>query len=76
MLKGAIVGYLARHSSAADTVEGIRDWWLKDVVPKPTIDELQIALDALVADGKIRRTTLIDGTTLYAGIGGTEQKLH
>ena len=76
MLKGAILGSLARHSNAADTVDGIRDWWLNDVVPKPTMDELQIAMDALVADGKIRRTTLIDGSTLYGGIGGAEQNLH
>jgi hypothetical protein len=64
-LRAALVDYLAHHGSAADTLEGIMDWWLpaehRAVDPR-TVEQV---LDSLVSDGEAAVSKLVDGRVLY-----------
>jgi hypothetical protein len=64
-VRSAIVAYLERHANAADTREGIIDWWLP--IEHRTFDRAVIerALEMLVAEGLLVGTRLVDGTVLY-----------
>lgn len=61
----AILDYLERHGNAADTREGIIDWWLP--VEQRAVDRaiVEQALEMLVADGRLALSRLVDGTLLY-----------
>lgn len=72
--KKAILRYIARHPNATDTPEGIDQWWLEDVHPRPAPHDLQMALDELVREDKMTRTELVDGTVLFAGIDAVRGK--
>jgi hypothetical protein len=64
-VRSAILAYLERHANAADTREGIIDWWLP--IEQRAIDRAVIerALEMLVAEGLLVGTRLVDGTVLY-----------
>jgi hypothetical protein len=64
-VRSAILAYLERHANAADTREGIVDWWLP--VEQRALDRAVIerALEILIAEGLLVGTRLIDGTVLY-----------
>lgn len=49
-----ILAYLDEHPDAADTVDGIRQWWLPGGADQSTAD-VQAALDLLVGRGLIAR---------------------
>jgi hypothetical protein len=61
-----ILTYLREHSNAADTLEGIIEWWL----PRQRYEQgktlIQKALDDLVVQGLIKRDCLSDGTAIYS----------
>jgi hypothetical protein len=46
-----ILAYLAEHPDAADTLEGIAEWWLLEQQIKCSMTHVQGAVDELVADG-------------------------
>jgi hypothetical protein len=51
-----VLRYLAQHSDAADTLEGIQTWWLRSQghdAPKAFVED---ALDRLVGQGELVRT--------------------
>ncbi|MBA4142839.1 MAG: hypothetical protein H0X43_07500 [Nitrosospira sp.] len=48
-----IIEYLRAHPAAADTVDGILEWWLCSQRYKTTKDAIQKALDDLVHEGLI-----------------------
>lgn len=60
-----IEAYLARWPRAADTEQGIAEWWMRDAGVVASADEVASALDALLARGVVRRVQLPDGTRLY-----------
>ena len=61
----AIEAYLARHALAADTEDGIVQWWLPEMgVDVPQIEARQ-ALQSLVRQGRIHCRVLPDGTPIY-----------
>jgi hypothetical protein len=64
-VRNAILAYLERHANAADTREGIIDWWLP--IEQRAFDRAVIerALEMLVAEGLLVGTRLVDGTVLY-----------
>ncbi len=64
-LAGLIQAYLARWPKAADTEQGIADWWMREAGISVTAGEVAFALDALLARGVVRRMQLPDGTHLY-----------
>jgi hypothetical protein len=61
----AIRRHCARHPSAADTVDGVHQWWLGDLVC--TRDDVEDALRAMVALGELGERRLSDGRILYVG---------
>ena len=65
-LSHEILRYLRAHPQAADTVDGIVEWWLPRQRYDEAVDRVQSALDELVARGLMEKTTLVDGTVLYA----------
>lgn len=64
-VRAAILEYLAHNSRAADTLDGIMEWWLP-AEQNMDRDRIELALELLVADGLVRTTSLIDGTILYS----------
>jgi Fe2+ or Zn2+ uptake regulation protein len=64
-VRAAILDYLEHHGNAADTREGITDWWLP--VEQRAVDRAVVerALETLVADGLLDVARLVDGTVLY-----------
>lgn len=67
-LAAELIAYLDAHPRAADTAEGIAEWWLSgsgcwDGRPA-TLAE---ALETLVAAGRLARIETPDGRLLYAG---------
>jgi hypothetical protein len=65
LLTSAIALYLNAHPHAADSLEGIMQWWLPQQRNTVDITDLQQALDFMVNTGAVYRTTLIDGRMLY-----------
>lgn len=61
----AILGYLSSHPQAADSVDGVTNWWLANHGPSPARAEVEQALTTMVARGLIRRVELPDDTVLY-----------
>jgi hypothetical protein len=60
-----LLNYFAVHTGAADSIEGIRRWWLPNhLAVRPA--ELEAALEQLVQAGELTRRQLPDFVTLYA----------
>jgi hypothetical protein len=60
-----IARYLKDHPDAADSLEGIRRWWLPRVRLEETTAQLEEALEDLLRRGVVVRQGLADGTVLY-----------
>jgi hypothetical protein len=69
-LCAALRRHLESYPEAADSLEGIRQWWLPDSLRVAPLESLQEAVEVLVASGEMRRRPLPDGTTLYTGTSG------
>ena len=61
----AIKGYLARHPLAADTEQGIAQWWLPQMGVDVPLADVQQALQALLLSAKVLRIVLPDGRAIY-----------
>ena len=62
----AIRDHLRRYPLAADSASGVARWWLgTDFVGVP-VDQVERALDLLVARQAMRSLRLMDGTLLYS----------
>jgi hypothetical protein len=57
--------YVKEHPRAADTPAGIRTWWIERRGRPVSSAVVQQALDLLVAQGRLARTVLADGTVIY-----------
>lgn len=68
-VRQAILRHLSEHPRASDTATGICSWWLasQGLMSRPRTVEK--ALEALVAEGLIRRVRLPDGSLIYGGAG-------
>ncbi|HEX4456655.1 MAG TPA: hypothetical protein VIA18_01715 [Polyangia bacterium] len=62
-IESALERYCGLHENAADSVDGVRRWWLAN--PALPRDVVQAALDALVARGVLAARRLPDGTQVY-----------
>ncbi|MGO9991369.1 MAG: hypothetical protein ACLPTF_02505 [Steroidobacteraceae bacterium] len=60
-----IADYLAHNTQAADGVEGIMRWWLRDERRGKTLERVQAALELLETQGVVRRSVLKDGHVIY-----------
>jgi hypothetical protein len=63
--RAEILAYLRGHPAAADTVDGIIEWWLPRQRYETAKAAIQRALDDLVAEGKIDELVSDVGTRLY-----------
>lgn len=60
-----ILHYLGSHPHAADTAEGITDWWIPRQRIQEAMANVQVALDQLVVDGRVEAMTGHDGQIVY-----------
>lgn len=57
--------YLLDHPNAADTLEGVAQWWLSGDAGHEWLSKVQRAIEQLVSRGEMVRRTLRDGTVIY-----------
>lgn len=69
----AILDHLQSHPLAADSANGVARWWLGSAHPGVTVEQVERALDLLVARGAMRRLRLMDGMFLYSQAPPTRQ---
>lgn len=63
--------YLARHPAAADSEQGIAQWWMPATGADVPIETVRAALEWLVRRGAVHRTVVPGGPAIYrAGTGG------
>ena len=62
----AVLAYLREHPAAADTLDGIVDWWLPRQRHEIERARIRAALAGLVARGALRQQRLPGGELLYA----------
>lgn len=76
MLADEISRYLSRHQFAADTVEGICEWW----ITRQRIEEEQkrvlAALDYLIEHRKITSRHLPDGSLIYSALDLRDENIE
>jgi hypothetical protein len=65
-IEASVVGYLRHHPQAADTVEGIVNWWLPRQRYASERASIERALGRLVDAGVLKRSRLPDGVDLFA----------
>jgi hypothetical protein len=58
--------YFDLHPHAADTIVGIRSWWLRDTCPDCSLWQLQEVLQRMLASGELVCTTNLSGETIYS----------
>ena len=60
-----ILGYLADHPQAQDTVEGIVEWWLLEQHIQRATPQVKAVLQQLVAEGLVIARQGAGGRTCY-----------
>jgi len=60
-----IVAYLRAHPGAADSLEGIVEWWLPHQRYETAKSAIQLALNDLAAQGIVEEIILGDSARLY-----------
>lgn len=65
-IERSLLSYLRGHPQAADTLDGIVEWWLPLQRYETARLRIERTLERLVADGTLRRDQLHDGAVLYA----------
>lgn len=61
----AIEAYLVRHPAAADSEQGVAQWWLPEFGLDVPVDYVHQALELLHMRGVVERTALPDGGAVY-----------
>jgi hypothetical protein len=65
VLAQEIMRYFEDHPKASDSVQGIAKWWLKHQRYVEAEERVELALDRLVAEGKIQKIRTSDSTSVY-----------
>jgi hypothetical protein len=60
----AVLAHVSRCPNAADTAEGILEWWLTSL-PNVDREDVRTALDELVRDGRLERASSASGDPVY-----------
>lgn len=71
-----IIRYLGAHDNAADTLEGVAQWWISRQRIQESKEQVQKALDFLCKEGLVKVTPVIDGKTVYSLNKEASSKLH
>ena len=64
-LRKEIIDYLRKNPNAGDSLEGVMNWWLSQRNKKPDVAEIEQVLEQLIAEGSVRKVSLVGGTILY-----------
>ena len=64
-IETAVLSYLDRHPHAADTLDGIANWWLPQQRYVTAQARIQAVLQRLVSQGVLQLRRLPDGAALY-----------
>lgn len=64
-LHDAIVDYLQNNPNAADSLEGIMNYWLPQAYQKIDAARIEQILELLIDEALVRKIILADGTALY-----------
>jgi len=64
-IAASLLDYVVRHPDAADSIEGIRRWWMPEGVSASRIG-VEAALEQLVRAGELTRRQLPGRGVLYA----------
>jgi hypothetical protein len=65
-VQASVIEYLRQHPQAADSLDGIVQWWLPRQRYETAHERIGRLLEEMVADGILDRRTLPDGTSLYS----------
>lgn len=68
----AIEAYLANSPQAADTPEGIAQWWLPRMGVELPLADVRAALERMVRSGVLTRTSLPEGSVIYRASGSAQ----
>lgn len=64
-IEEAVLSYLGRHPQAADTLEGIANWWLPRQRYVTAQARIEAVLQQLVLQGELQVRQLPNGAALY-----------
>ncbi len=70
-----IIEYLRRHPDAADTADGILDWWMPVQREENAKVEIQQALSEFVERGLLEQVVLGNGNRLYRLTSGRNKNI-
>jgi hypothetical protein len=74
-IEGMILDYLRDHPRAADTVDGIAQWWILHQRYLHNRRLIESACERLVSRGLLERATSADGRTIYgAGLDRADSR--
>ena len=65
-IQNELMDYIQQHPNAADTAEGIRQWWLIKRVSDYNQDMIQLSLDQLVESHSLRKIKGGNGKEIYS----------
>jgi hypothetical protein len=65
-VEASVIEYLRRHPHAADSLDGVVQWWLPRQRYETARERIGVALDQMVANGRLERRALPDGTAIYS----------
>ncbi len=60
-----ILDYLRKNPEASDTLEGISKWWLEYEKIDSTTEEVTVALEKLIKEGKVKRHVIDGNNPVY-----------
>ena len=64
-VQAELLDYIQQHPDAADTAEGIRQWWLIRRIAAYSRDIIQASLDQMVASHALKKQSTRDGEVIY-----------
>ena len=64
-IQNELLSYLEDHPNAADTAEGIRQWWLIKRIADYSKDIVEASLDQLVESKSVKKKQSTSGNEIY-----------
>ena len=64
-LRDCVLRYVRNHPNAADNLRGIRQWWLPEHLRDVALEDVEAAIEQLVASGEVQRNILPDRSEVY-----------
>lgn len=74
-IQSEVLGYLQEHPNAADTAEGIRQWWLLKRLAMCSQEKVQRALDELRTRHLIESCWMSNGNEVFSMPGHARHKV-